>query len=105
LASSKVSNTANQAPTNAQPVRPKRQAHCAAIEASADHCKPPHKPSIKAIVTPNVAPDALPSKYGSAKGLRNKPCAKAPAKPSKAPANQAPKVRGNRISCTMLSCH
>jgi hypothetical protein len=48
--------------------------------------------------TPKLAPDALPSKYGSANGFLNKPWAKAPANPSKAPAKQAPKVRGNRMS-------
>ncbi|MPN12665.1 hypothetical protein SDC9_159984 [bioreactor metagenome] len=50
---------------------------------------------------PSVAPDALPSRYGSASGLRNSPCATAPASPSKAPAIHAPMVRGKRISVTI----
>jgi hypothetical protein len=38
---------------------------------------------------------------GSASGLRNSPCATAPARPSSAPASQAPRVRGRRMSHTI----
>jgi hypothetical protein len=55
------------------------------------------------MATPKLAPDALPNKKGSANGFLNKPWAKAPAKPSKAPAKHAPKVRGNRMSAIRLA--
>ena len=49
-------------------------------------------------VTPSAAPEAVPSKYGSASGFLNTPCAIAPARPNIAPANHAPRVRGRRMS-------
>jgi hypothetical protein len=55
------------------------------------------------MATPKLAPEALPNKYGSAKGFLNRPCAKAPAKPNKAPAKHAPNVRGNRMSTIKLA--
>ena len=57
----------------------------------------------KASATASAAPEALPSRNGSASGLRNSPCATAPASPSSAPASQAPSVRGRRMSHTI--CH
>ncbi len=57
----------------------------------------------RARATASVAPEALPSKNGSAKGLRNSPWAMAPASPSKAPAAKAPRVRGARMSQTICA--
>jgi hypothetical protein len=55
------------------------------------------------MATPKLAPEALPNKYGSANGFLNSPWANAPAKPNKAPAKQAPKVRGKRMSTIKLA--
>ena len=92
-ASSSVSTTASTAPTKAAPVRPKPS------QAVMAQALPPHK--LKYTPTPSDAPEALPSKYGSASGLRNRPCATAPARPSKAPPSHAPKLRGKRMSHTI----
>ena len=97
LASASVSSTAATAPTNAAPVNPSLASHCVANGDTPN--------SAIASATPSDAPEALPSKYGSASGLRNSPCATAPAKPSNAPASQAPTVRGKRISQTIsMAC-
>ena len=92
-ASASVSSTAATAPRKAAPVRPSRTTHCVAC------AEKPKKVSARA--TPRPAPEALPSRYGSASGLRNRPCATAPANPSSAPAHHAPSVRGSRISHTI----
>ena len=71
------------------------------------HASPPTETSAatRLMVTPSAAPEAVPSRYGSARGLRNTPCAIPPARPSKAPANQAPTLRGRRIcQSTTLDC-
>ena len=91
-ASCSVSSTANTAPTKAAPVRPSLASHTVAGAT-------PNK--ARAEATPSDAPEALPSRNGSASGLRNSPCATAPARPSKAPASQAPRLRGRRMSHTM----
>ena len=83
-ANTSVSITANTAPTKAAPVKPKR------TKNSVANGLPPN--NANATATPNEAPEALPSKYGSANGLRNNPCANAPANPSKAPAAQGVSV-------------
>ena len=107
--SSSVSSTANTAPRKAAPVRPRRTQ--ALLENTLTAPPPfimlapsmPAPPPIaaSASATPSEAPEALPSKNGSASGLRNRPCATAPARPSKAPAPQAPRVRGRRMSHTI----
>ena len=94
-AKASVKKTATTAPINAAPVSPNRTTHSVANGLTPN--------TANATATPSEAPEALPSKNGSASGLRNNPCATAPAKPSKAPANQAPKVRGARISQTICA--
>ncbi|MNX33663.1 hypothetical protein D3C86_638930 [compost metagenome] len=94
-ASVSVSSTAATAPTKAAPVSPRRITHCVLVT------EPPN--SISASATASDAPEALPSRYGSASGLRNRPCATAPASPSSAPASHAPRVRGRRMSHTICS--
>ena len=109
LANSKVNKTAKTAPPNAAPVKPSRTQTLLEKTLTATPLfimlpkpnMPPPPSAASASATPNEAPEALPNKNGSAKGLRNKPCATAPASPSKAPAAQAPRVRGKRISKTI----
>ena len=86
-----VSSTAPKAPTKAAPVGP--SGDCASDA--------PAPTRLSQIHTASVAPEALPSKKGSASGLRNSPCARAPARPNRAPASQAPTERGSRISRTI----
>ncbi len=95
LASSSVNNTPATAPAKAPKVTPSFAINSV---ASGDT---PNNTRLRA--TPSEAPEALPNRYGSASGLRNRPWATAPAKPSKAPATQAPSVRGRRMSHTI--CH
>ena len=85
--------TANHAPMKAMPVMPMRM-NQGDILSWLSNTMP--------MATPKLAPDALPNKYGSANGFRNKPCANAPANPSKAPAKQAPRVLGKRMSAIKL---
>ena len=63
----------------------------------------PSVPAASTATTASDAPEAEPSRKGSASGLRNRPCASAPASPSKAPVSQAPSVRGARIWPTIRS--
>ena len=99
-ANTSVSTTANTAPPNAMPVSP-TCSHNPVATLGPNSANPS--------ATPSDAPEALPNKYGSAKGLRNKPCASAPASPNKAPPTQAPTERGKRMSHTIChdsgSCH
>ena len=48
--------------------------------------------------TPRLAPDEIPSTYGSAKGLRKRVCISSPDIPSAAPTSRAVMVRGSRTS-------
>ena len=59
----------------------------------------------KAMTKDEVAAAACgaPNKAGSASGLRNSPCKAAPERPSVAPISTASKVRGSRISRTMIA--
>jgi hypothetical protein len=105
----KVNNTAKMAPQKADPVKPNRinQSEEKILPAPTERimlasiatCVIP----VTKAATPNEAPLADPNKYGSANGLRNKPCATAPANPSNAPAAQAPTLRGKRI-CHTICC-
>ena len=45
-----------------------------------------------------AAPVVTPSRPGSARGLRNRPCVRAPDSPSAAPTSAANRARGRRIS-------
>ena len=85
-----VKETASIAPKKAAPLSPSlnNQDEPSSVDPNAVIMK----------ATPSDAPEALPSKYGSARGFLNSPCASAPDKPSSAPASQAPRVRGKRIS-------
>ena len=65
MPSTSVSSTAVTAPTNAAPVNPSLTNHCVA--------KGEMPKLTKRIATPNEAPEALPSKKGSASGLRKSP--------------------------------
>ena len=107
--SASVSSTASTAPANAAPVSPRRTntlPENTLTVALLFIMVPPSMPApppiaASASATPSDAPEALPSKYGSASGLRNSPCATAPASPNSAPATHAPSVRGRRISHTI----
>ena len=96
-ASVKVSATPTKAPAKAAPDRPRRSSPSAVAKPMCCCSKPP---AASTSTTPRPAPAAEPSRYGSARGLRNRPWAKAPARPSKAPVNSAPTVRGARMSRT-----
>ena len=56
-----------------------------------------------AIAAPSAAPDAVPSTYGSASGLRRSPWNVAPATASAQPTSIAVRIRGRRRSMTMVS--
>jgi len=109
LANNKVNKTAKTAPAKAAPVKPSRTQTLLENTLTATPLfimlpkpsMPPLPSAANASATPKEAPEALPNKNGSASGLRNKPCATAPASPSRAPAAHAPSVRGKRISQTI----
>ena len=56
-----------------------------------------------AIAAPSAAPDAVPSTYGSASGLRSRPWNVAPATASPVPTTIAVRTRGRRRSITIVS--
>ena len=93
-----VSSTPSSAPANAALTRPMRAMASAVARLIA---WPLSALAASTSTTPSDAPEAEPSRYGSASGLRNRPCATAPASPSSAPVSQAPNVRGARIWPTM----
>ena len=100
-ASVSVSDTPPSAPRKAAPIRPRRDTASAVARPMA--CPVSAQPPSTS-TTPSDAPEAEPSRYGSASGLRNSPCAMAPASPNSAPTSHAPRVRGARtVSYTHLT--
>ena len=79
--SSSVSSTASTAPANAAPVSPRRTQTLLENTLTAiplfimlAPSMPPAPPmAARAMATPSEAPEALPSRKGSASGLRNRP--------------------------------
>ena len=55
------------------------------------------------MAAPSAAPDAVPSTYGSASGLRRSPWKVAPATARPAPTTSAVRTRGRRSSRTIVS--
>ena len=55
------------------------------------------------MAAPSAAPDAVPSTYGSASGLRSRPWNVTPATASAAPTSIVVRTRGRRSSMTMVS--
>lgn len=71
----------------------------AAPEVPSPSTPPVPSPSTSAPTAPSEAPEEIPSRYGSASGLRTSACTAVPTRPSPAPTTAASRARGSR------SCH